>query len=217
MASHRTTPLIPQHEFHQIRGLASVVPLPRSRRGLKHVALLCLGPLCVFLIYLFTGSRSSANTITIPGSAAVEDLVRKGREGYRAVKQKASATKSQRPKGKLRLDKNDDAQQQSWRDTLVDKLFPGQEDTAPSSGESAHLQQHNYMDNGLVAVNPHGRHPIFDLLTRSQAAWSEKTSRQSKTLRQATKEYRKRYQRPPPKGFDLWYVTVTWESVKTRG
>jgi hypothetical protein len=75
-----------------------------------------------------------------------------------------------------------------------------------STSDSHHLAQHNYMDNGLVAVNPNGRHPIYDLLSRSQAAWKEKKARQSRTLRQATKEYRRRYQRPPPKGFDKWYV-----------
>lgn len=80
-------------------------------------------------------------------------------------------------------------------------------DDDPLSFESQHsLAEHNYMDNGLVAVNPNGRHPIYDLLARSQAAWKEKKARQSRTLRQATKEYRRRYQRPPPKGFDKWYV-----------
>jgi hypothetical protein len=31
--------------------------------------------------------------------------------------------------------------------------------------------------------------------------------RQSKTLEQAVKEYTRRYGRPPPKGFDDWYVS----------
>lgn len=102
MSAIRTTPLIPQHEFRQIRSLAGAVPLPRSRRGIKHIALLCLGPVCVLLIWLFTGSRSSISTISIPGSAAVEDLVRKGKEGYQAAKQKAAGRPSR--KGKLRLE-----------------------------------------------------------------------------------------------------------------
>jgi hypothetical protein len=106
MSAIRTTPLIPQHEFRQIRSLTSAVPLPRSRRGIKHIALLCLGPVCVVLIWLFTGRRSPVSTISIPGSAAVEDLVRKGREGYQAAKQKAAATRPQRVNGKLRLDSN---------------------------------------------------------------------------------------------------------------
>lgn len=104
MSAIRATPLIPQHEFHHIRSLASAVPLPRSRRGIKHIALLCIGPVCVLLIWLFTGSRSSISTISLPGSAAVEDLVRKGREGYRAAKQQAVGNPLR--KGKLRLDTN---------------------------------------------------------------------------------------------------------------
>lgn len=103
MSAIRTTPLIPQHEFRQIRSLANAVPLPRSRRGLKHIALLCLGPVCVLLIWLFT-RRSSVSTISVPGSAAVESLVRKAGEGYQAAKQKAAAVRPQRGSGKLRLD-----------------------------------------------------------------------------------------------------------------
>ncbi|KAI5451156.1 hypothetical protein NCC49_002032 [Naganishia albida] len=179
MSAIRTTPLIPQHEFRQIRSLANAVPLPRSRRGLKHIALLCLGPVCVLLIWLFT-RRSSVSTISVPGSAAVESLVRKAGEGYQAAKQKAAAVRPQRGSGKLRLDPD----------------------------------EHNYMDNGLVAVNPNGRHPIYDLLARSQAAWKEKKARQSRTLRQATKEYRRRYQRPPPKGFDKWWQYIMDNNVQ---
>lgn len=204
MSSIRPSPLIPQHA--QLRSLAGAVPLKRSRRGLKNIALLCLGPLCVLLIYFYNGSRASVTTGNIPGGATVEELVRKGREGYQAAK--AAAIPATRGKFRMREEEEEEGSQ-SWRDSLVDRFFPGSEDSTHASLQSVEkveLKPHNYMDNGLVAVNPHGRHPIFDLLTRSQEAWRKKSAKQSTTLWQAAKEYRKRYQRPPPKGFDQWYV-----------
>ena len=200
MSAIRNSPLIPQHA--PIRGLANAVPLKRSRRGLKNLALLCLGPLCLLLIYFYNGSRASETTGNIPGGAAVEQIVRKGRQGYEAAKAAAIPASRER----LRMNEEEEEEQsQSWRESLVDRLFAGSEDVdQPRVPEKVEIKPHNYMDNGLVAVNPQGRHPIFDLLTRSQEAWRQKTSKQSTTLWQATKEYRKRYQRPPPKGFDQW-------------
>jgi hypothetical protein len=66
------------------------------------------------------------------------------------------------------------------------------------------LAGHHFKDNGLLEVNPEGRHPIFDLISRAEKAWEEKLSRQSRTLAEAIDEYRKRYQREPPIGFDNW-------------
>ena len=63
---------------------------------------------------------------------------------------------------------------------------------------------HNYLPNGLVTVNPTGRHPIYDLVERAQSVWKEKNSKASKTLSEAINEYRRRYHRAPPKGFDRW-------------
>lgn len=200
MSAIRNSPLIPQHA--QIRGLAAAVPLKRSRRGLKNVVLLCLGPLCVLLIYFYNGSRASQTTGNIPGGAAVEQIVRKGRQGYQAAKAAAIPASRER----LRMNQEEEEEEsQSWRDSLVDRFFSGSDEAEQSqTAEKVELKPHNYMDNGLVAVNPQGRHPIFELLTRSQEAWRQKTSKQSSTLWQATKEYRRRYQRPPPKGFDQW-------------
>lgn len=63
---------------------------------------------------------------------------------------------------------------------------------------------HQYNDNGLVTVDPFGPHPIFELIRRAEERWADKHKRASKTLGQAVKEYRRRYQRDPPAGFDLW-------------
>ncbi|KAJ9108572.1 hypothetical protein QFC19_002288 [Naganishia cerealis] len=223
MASLRASPLIPQHEFNQIRQLAQGVPLPRSRRGLKNIALLCLGPVCLIVFIFYT--RTDGPVSERLGASAVEIFVRKGQDGYRAATGSTPSTNYQRPKGKLRLGKEHavledhadfaegDDEQKSWKDTLVDKFFPDPE-AAPIGRETGELEEHTYMDNGLVAVNPRGRHPIYDLLSRSQKQWMEKSARQSSTLRQAVKEYRRRYHRSPPKGFDLWWNYVQENNVQ---
>ncbi|KAK4702217.1 hypothetical protein P7C70_g4014, partial [Phenoliferia sp. Uapishka_3] len=50
------------------------------------------------------------------------------------------------------------------------------------------------------------RHPIHDLIANATAKWEEKLGRQSKTIGEAVKEYKKRYGRNPPKGFDKWFA-----------
>ncbi|KAL8287274.1 hypothetical protein RQP46_003726 [Phenoliferia psychrophenolica] len=48
-------------------------------------------------------------------------------------------------------------------------------------------------------------HPIHRLIREAQEKWQKKLDRQSSSLEEAVLEYRRRYSRPPPKGFDLWY------------
>lgn len=215
-SSLASSPLIPQHGFNQVRHLAQGVSFPRNRRGLRNFGLLCIGPIC--LIILICYNRIDGRQTDIFGTSTVESIVRKGQNGYRAATGRKSPAPYRPPKGKLRLEKDEDIENdnatkfleendggKSWKDTLVDKFFPDPEATSVNLGHSE-MEEHIYMDNGLVAVNPHGRHPIYDLLDRSQKAWQEKSARQSTTLQQAVKEYRRRYQRSPPKGFDLWCV-----------
>jgi len=47
-------------------------------------------------------------------------------------------------------------------------------------------------------------HPIYELISRAEKEWQGKLDRASKTLDQAVAEYRRRYLRAPPKGFELW-------------
>ena len=67
---------------------------------------------------------------------------------------------------------------------------------------------HRYLANGLLEVNLKGRHPIFDLISRAEKEWEDKHARQSQTLAVAVREYKRRYGRNPPKGFDRWYLYV---------
>lgn len=66
------------------------------------------------------------------------------------------------------------------------------------------MEKHKFLDNGLLIVNPEARHPILDLIEYGERQWKEKVDRQSKTLEEGVREYKRRYGRKPPKGFDLW-------------
>ncbi|GAA96470.1 hypothetical protein E5Q_03137 [Mixia osmundae IAM 14324] len=49
------------------------------------------------------------------------------------------------------------------------------------------------------------KHPISILIDRGRRDWENKLNRQSKTLDEAVREYKRRYGRAPPRGFDKWY------------
>ena len=66
------------------------------------------------------------------------------------------------------------------------------------------LEKHTYRADGLLEVNPNGPHPIFKLIRDAEVAWKNKHRRASKTLREAVVEYKRRYKRDPPRGFDHW-------------
>ncbi|KAI5481256.1 hypothetical protein MNV49_004876 [Pseudohyphozyma bogoriensis] len=54
-------------------------------------------------------------------------------------------------------------------------------------------------------AHPYERHPIYSLMKDAKDKWEAKVAKQSQTLSQAIIEYRKRYRRDPPKGFDKWF------------
>lgn len=66
------------------------------------------------------------------------------------------------------------------------------------------LKEHRYRRDGLVEVNEEGAHPIYELMRHAEGAWKDKLKRASTTLAEAIKEYKRRYHRAPPRGFDLW-------------
>lgn len=67
---------------------------------------------------------------------------------------------------------------------------------------------HTFHPNGLLLVNPRGRHPIHVLIERAEKRWKEKVAKQSRTLKDAVREYKLRYKRNPPRGFDEWSVAA---------
>lgn len=68
--------------------------------------------------------------------------------------------------------------------------------------------------SGLLAFDPatsgsqnasRATHPILGLLVEGERKWADLVDRQSRSLEEAVVEYRKRYGRNPPKGFDDWW------------
>ncbi|KAL0579315.1 hypothetical protein V5O48_002713 [Marasmius crinis-equi] len=76
------------------------------------------------------------------------------------------------------------------------------------------IQPHHYHTNGFLEVNPAGGHPILELLERAEKEWKEKLARASKSLDEAVREYKRRYKRDPPKGFDKWWDYVEKHHVQ---
>lgn len=64
---------------------------------------------------------------------------------------------------------------------------------------------------GHTAEGTHTLHPILPLLTNARQRAESLFRRQSSTLTQAVAEYRRRYKKDPPKGFDKW-----WSFAKAR-
>lgn len=59
-----------------------------------------------------------------------------------------------------------------------------------------------------------GEHPIPQLMQEAEEKYRKKLGSQSKTLKDAVMEYKRRYRRPPPKGFDAWWDFAQKYNVK---
>ncbi|TRM65673.1 glycosyltransferase family 90 protein [Schizophyllum amplum] len=92
-------------------------------------------------------------------------------------------------------------------DTVVLDILVNESHTPP-------LGTHEYLPNGLVRVNPAGAHPIYELIANAEASWEAKFAHSSTTLEQAVREYRRRYGRAPPKGFDAWWEYAQANNVR---
>lgn len=57
-------------------------------------------------------------------------------------------------------------------------------------------------------------HPIPRLMEEAEAKFRKKLGGQSKTLEDAVKEYKRRYRRAPPKGFEAWWAFCQKYEVK---
>jgi len=57
-------------------------------------------------------------------------------------------------------------------------------------------------------------HPIPKLMADAETSFRQLLSKQSQTLKAAVNEYKKRYKRDPPKGFDQWWAFVKEHDVK---
>lgn len=66
------------------------------------------------------------------------------------------------------------------------------------------LGVHTYLPNGLLLFNPNAPHPILELIETAEEEWQKKLDGASRTLEDAVREYKRRYKRAPPQGFDDW-------------
>lgn len=68
---------------------------------------------------------------------------------------------------------------------------------------------------GLAKVDKHKltTHPIRQLIERAQEQYDEQQRKIAsiRTLEDAVKDYREAYDMEPPRGFDTWYVLVSYE------
>ena len=87
--------------------------------------------------------------------------------------------------------------------------YTATESIATSQGghkENGQNGLHTFHPNGLLLVNPRGRHPIHVLIEKAEKKWATLLGKQSSTLDEATQEYKRRYKRNPPQGWEHWYV-----------
>ncbi|KIO24440.1 glycosyltransferase family 90 protein [Tulasnella calospora MUT 4182] len=73
---------------------------------------------------------------------------------------------------------------------------------------------HRYGPDGVLEVNQRGPHPIYEMIAWAEKEWKSKNAKASKTLDQAVAEYKRRYGRAPPKGFDKWWSYVKAHRVQ---
>jgi hypothetical protein len=64
--------------------------------------------------------------------------------------------------------------------------------------------QEGYAQGGFIQASPDEVHPIYQLLYKGERRWKDMLRRRSKTLEEAVEEYKRRYGRNPPRGFDHW-------------
>ena len=101
----------------------------------------------------------------------------------------------------------------SFLDPLINSAYispasspPTKQPAKPTIPLADPFAKHTYLPNGLLEVNPDAPHPIFALIKDAEAKWEAKLNRASKTLEETVEEYKRRYKRAPPKGFDDWLV-----------
>lgn len=78
-----------------------------------------------------------------------------------------------------------------------------------AAGQVTFAGSDHKVQNGRLIVNPNSKnHPINQLISTAQSTWDAKVAKQSKTLKQAVVEYKRRHHRQPPAGFDKWWAYV---------
>lgn len=77
------------------------------------------------------------------------------------------------------------------------------------------LTRHPIDPNGLLSVSAESSsHPIFQLISDAERQWERKLRSASSSYGEAVKEYRRRYGRGVPRGFDQWWNYVQKHDIQ---
>jgi hypothetical protein len=91
-------------------------------------------------------------------------------------------------------------------------LYAGRRSTSPSSAPRANDQW--TLPSFTQSRTVLSEHPIPQLMAEAEENFKQLLSRQSTTLKKAVAEYKRRYGRDPPKGFDQWWNFAQKNNVK---
>ncbi|PLW07099.1 hypothetical protein PCASD_25404 [Puccinia coronata f. sp. avenae] len=174
---------------------------------LRRLFLFTILLLSLSVLLLFYSSSSPA--YSSPGSLAIHDRIQNKLKGYLPT---SDTLKTYVPKP---------FKWSNWGTSdavrLEDSLITNHHHELPQghtnqphqpSHPASTLPKSNYHTNGLYLLSqlpPFERHPILNLIQNAEKEWARKLSRSSKTLAEAVAEYRRRYNQPPPYGFDKWW------------
>lgn len=98
-----------------------------------------------------------------------------------------------------------------WRNGFRQRHPEDFEEEDTRAGQTPWTRGMNRWSTGSTGVQEYARrqkpseHPIPKLMEEAEKRFSAKLARQSKTLEDAVKEYRRRYKMEPPDGFDEWW------------
>lgn len=92
----------------------------------------------------------------------------------------------------------------------VERAHPLPLGFAPEHGSRHRPRTMNMARNGLATLLPTRRgtvpeHPFYELMESAEEKWRDLLRRQSKTVVEATKVYKRRYGIDPPEGFGQWF------------
>ncbi|ODO07250.1 hypothetical protein L198_00829 [Cryptococcus wingfieldii CBS 7118] len=94
-------------------------------------------------------------------------------------------------------------EEREGRGSRVKHGKPNHKGDAQQPAELSHA--HRLLPNGLLIADPSSPHPIYTLIEEANKNWEQKLGKASRSLSEAADEYRRRYERNPPRGFDRWW------------
>ncbi|WVW82295.1 hypothetical protein I302_104301 [Kwoniella bestiolae CBS 10118] len=190
--------------------------LPAPRRGIRSLLVLLTLLLVPYLLLRHLSSIRHDEDLPRTNS----DLLRNRLEG-RNDELVLSDETQQLPFGLNRFFDDDDEEDQPIRMGRSKNRYneddEGEEDRGRKGKRPiSNRAEHRFLPNGLLIPNIHSPHPIFELISRSKKNWQKKLDGQSKTLSEAVDEYRRRYARNPPRGFERWWAYTERNGVGLR-